>query len=493
MRRTDEHRAEVSSEPDQSEITNDVKSEGRLHRWVERLIFAALLCLIPFTAIPYGSVHVWWEAAFECLIFVLTGVWVIEGLVRGEWRVGLPSMLVPAVVLVVYALLQTVPFRSSGSVWTAISVDPYTTRLFALKLCALLLAGLLLARYTNSARRLRALIFIVLLTALGSAIFGIVRETTQHNQPGFGLPQLMPSAGYAQFINRNHFAYLMEMGLGLTFGMLVGRSEQRSRLLYIATILPLAVALILANSRGGILSMFSQVVFLFLMYGFVASKDETRYSEQGIGAVIHSAAGKFSLRVVLIVCLLGALVAGVVWIGGEPLTKRLETIKSEVANEDEEAGEGSRRMLIWRATVKIFKDHPFTGIGFGGYWVAITEYYDVPGQKRPYQAHNDYLELLVSGGLIGLGIGIWFLVATIRRVRKTFQSRNSFRRAAALGALIGLFGVAVHSIVDFGLHITINALIFVTLLVIATCEIRLDEDKEELVSNRTRHRRVRTP
>jgi hypothetical protein len=40
-----------------------------------------------------------------------------------------------------------------------------------------------------------------------------------------------------------------------------------------------------------------------------------------------------------------------------------------------------------------------------------------------------------------------------------------------MGALIGIFGVAVHSLVDFGLHVTINALVLTALVVIATARV----------------------
>jgi hypothetical protein len=55
------------------------------------------------------------------------------------------------------------------------------------------------------------------------------------------------------------------------------------------------------------------------------------------------------------------------------------------------------------------------------------------------------------------------------------RSSDPFRRSACLGALVGLFGVAVHSLVDFGLHITANALIFTSLVVIATVNGRVEE------------------
>jgi O-antigen ligase len=238
--------------------------------------------------------------------------------------------------------------------------------------------------------------------------------------------------------------------------------------------------------------MFSQVMFLLLMIGaFGAGKGHTE-DDSGFGRMIRILSSKLPVRVVLILALLGAMVVGVLWIGGEPLTKRLETIQTEVSNEDADTGEGGRRMQIWKASWKIFKDHPFTGIGFGGYWVAITEYYDVPGQKRPYQAHNDYLEVLVSGGVIGVTLGLWFLIALLKKIRETFRTKDAFRRAACLGALTGLFGVAVHSLVDFGLHITINALIAVALIVIATMDDRVDESIEPVTPGRHRRRKTQT-
>ena len=54
------------------------------------------------------------------------------------------------------------------------------------------------------------------------------------------------------------------------------------------------------------------------------------------------------------------------------------------------------------------------------------------------------------------------------RTRENLAARNRFRRAACLGAAIGIAGVAVHSLVDFGLHTIVNALVFTTLIVIAT-------------------------
>jgi O-antigen ligase len=116
----------------------------------------------------------------------------------------------------------------------------------------------------------------------------------------------------------------------------------------------------------------------------------------------------------------------------------------------------------------MFVAHPMLGVGMGAYWVAVPGFHDAAGIMKPQEAHNDYLELLASGGLAGLAIGLWFAVVVFRRVRGNLKSVNLFRRAACFGATIGIVGVAVHSLLDFGLHMIANALLFTTLIVIAT-------------------------
>ena len=47
-----------------------------------------------------------------------------------------------------------------------------------------------------------------------------------NSKPALCLPLLKPNQGFAQFINKNHFAYLMEMAFGLGIGLLIGERAQ---------------------------------------------------------------------------------------------------------------------------------------------------------------------------------------------------------------------------------------------------------------------------
>jgi O-antigen ligase len=116
----------------------------------------------------------------------------------------------------------------------------------------------------------------------------------------------------------------------------------------------------------------------------------------------------------------------------------------------------------------MFAAHPILGVGLGGYWIGITAHHEASGLMTPQEAHNDYLELLSSAGVIGFAIGIWFAIAVVRMMRKNLAADTGFARAVRFGAVLGLTGVAAHSLVDFGLHIMINAVVFVTLIMLGT-------------------------
>ncbi|HEX9544792.1 MAG TPA: O-antigen ligase family protein, partial [Pyrinomonadaceae bacterium] len=351
-------------------------------------------------------------------------------------------------------------------------VDPYETRFFALQLAALVLCGLFLFRYVSSERRLRIVINLIIGLAVASAVFGVVRQTTQHSI-GFGLPLLKLEQGYGQFINRNHFAFLMEMALGLTLGLILGGGVKRDQVLvYLAGLIPIWTALVVCGSRGGVIAMLAEVIVAaFLVSGFLQNRQATE-STSRLLMILRSA----PVRIFLFVILVCGVVFGTLYLGGDQLASRIEQSRTELSADGDELRLGVSRNQTWALTLKMFAAHPVLGVGMGAYWVGVPAFHDASGTLTPQEAHNDYLELLASGGILGLGIGVWFLVAVVKKAKANLGSANPLRRAACLGASIGIAGVAVHSLVDFGLHVIVNALVFTTLIVIATSEQPWDKE-----------------
>ena len=452
-------------------VTNVAVRRGNVARILNRIVFGSLLCLLVFAAIPYGTSQAWWKSLFVCVVFTLAIFWLVEGYLSDSWFGESWSLTLPLWLLAIFSFIQTIPFRSqAGNIAgislptrTAISADPYQTRFFALELMALIITGVLFSRFASSERRMRLTINVIIAVAVGTAIFGIVRQTA-HPSVLFGLPFLPADLGYGQFINRNHFAFLMEMGLGLILGLLLGGGVKRDKaLIYFAALLPLWIALVLCGSRGGLVAMLAQVVTAALLFGVVARRS-SRDSQSRLSRVANSLPVKAALIIVLV---LGVGV-GTIWLGGDRLAIRIDQSREQLTSDVDALRYGVSRQEIWKASWKLFTAHPVLGVGMGAYWAAIPSVHDASGSMIPREAHNDYLELLASGGLIATALAIWFVFEVLRRTRRNLYSQHRFRRAACYGAAVGMTGVAVHSLLDFGLHMLANALVFTTLIVIAT-------------------------
>jgi O-antigen ligase len=442
----------------------------RVASLLNRIIFLSLLITIALAAIPYGTVEPWWISVFNTLIFLLATLAVIETLITKDWRIGGLPLGAPLLALTLFIALQSVPLFSRNGLRVSLSADPYGSRLFAIRLFALIVAGALLVRYTNSRTRLRALVYSLIALAVGCALFGILRKNVQQS-PGFFLPYLNPDErGFAQFINKNHFAFLMEMSLGLTLGLMLGEAGRHRRTLLLLPVTAILwVALIYSNSRGGIVASLCQLLFI----GFFLDPVR-RLTKERARTTWHrfqNLAGGLAVRIFLVVCLVALFAYGVGWVGGEPVVNNFQLAAEDFTQQATYANSNTSRKEMWSTTWRLIKDHPLAGVGFAGYWIGITKYHNASGEVTPQQAHNDYLELLASGGVIGAGLVLWFVVAFLRKSREGLRAPDPYCRAACLGALTGIFGVAFHSFVDFGLHITINALVFTTLIVIASVNI----------------------
>lgn len=456
----------------------------RFGKLLDSIVFVCLLGLTILSVIPYGLVDAWWEAAFECAVFAITAIWIFELVFLGVPRVRNLFILLPLILITAYAFAQTVELPVSWlpsgigrlTAQHTLSIDRYQTYLTARKTLALTLFFGLLLLHTSTPKRLRWLIRAVIGLGLASALFGILRQFLQSpdSPAGFVLPFLFYGMGYGQFLSPNPFAYLMEMPFGLLAGMILAGGVRRDRVLvYLAVIIPVWTALVLSNSRGGIVSLTIQsILLLFVSLNWYSARQLSR--KDGMQHKWFTfLRGSLLVRFLFVVLMVGALFAGVFWMGGENLASKLHNEES-TRNID-----GSTRKEIWRSSWELVKHNPWTGVGFGAYFLAIPEYQIGSGRLKLEQAHNDYLDLAANGGVVAVGLAGWFVVLIIWRARSSLRSRDAYRRAACLGALAGIVGVAVHSVVDFGLQLTGVAVVFAALIVIAVADNRVESKSSD--------------
>jgi O-antigen ligase len=429
-----------------------------------------LIGLLIFVPIPYGSVEPWSIAVFECWAFSLALLWCVHAIVSGGWFEGDLRLFLPLIAVVAFATIQSFTWSQTKlagvNVFNALSADPFETWAFALRLSALTIAALLAVRFTDSTLRLNILVYTIIVVAMLSAGFGIVRIAIQHRD-GFLLESLHWGGGFAQFINRNHFAFLAEPAIGLLSAMILFRRNIGHRkLIYVSALILLWAALIMSRSRGGLLAGAAQITTAALWFSYLKWT-----STQRVGRVGQTRLA--GVAVLVVIAIISLVVGTTIWLGGDQLSTGVDTAATEL-NSRTQDHESARRRDIWRATLRMARAHPFAGAGFGAYWAEIPKFHDGSGILTPQQAHNDYLEVLASGGVIGVGLLGWFVVALAQTSRRALRTFEGAQRVFAIGALIGIVGVGIHSLVDFGLHMTGNALVFVMLLAVLSLK-RIDE------------------
>jgi O-antigen ligase len=443
-----------------------------------RVGFFCILMLVAITATPFGMANPLWEVILTCSIFLLAALKITGEILHGKGGWGEYKMVfAPFLCLLIFSFIQTIQLKTGNrdlaglerNNWWALSFDPSETRRFAFKLLAFMLFGYLILRYTNSQRRLLMLAHFTLCLGVASALLGIAQQAI-----GKGPEWLFPYVGYerayGQFGNRNHFAFLMEMTLGLGLGLIARRGEHRKYLgPYLAAVTIICLGLILTSSRGGVSSMLGMflVAAVALLIGLPARETQDKGGER-------AARRKGKVRIggaVMLGVSLALIFLAVVWIGGDRLADRFERTGSDLTEQEGAANPKEARSKIWSATLKMIEARPLLGVGFGGYATAIPKYHEDTGELIPYEAHNEYLELQASGGVIGSILFFWFIAELFKRARSALRSSRSFSRAATFGALVGLFGVALHSLVDSGLHITLNILVFVILIMLVVVKI----------------------
>jgi O-antigen ligase len=449
------------------------------HTIASRFLFLTLCIAIVLSALAYGTVHNWALALFAIGGLGIVFLWIVDGWRLGKLRLSKNVLQLPLLGMVLLGLFQLLPLRNANNagVLTAsavrtLSLDQNATRLVLIEVTALLIYFAAVLVFVDTPRRLRTIVRTIAIFGFVLAIFGLTQSFTSPNKV-YWVRELAQSTAFGPFINRHHFAGYMELTLAIPLGLLFsGAVEGEKKLLYIFAVGMMGVALIMTYSRGGIISLIAEVLFLVAIEGFRRRHRhrETEHKRSRVRSGIVRAALAFALVV--------GILAGTVLLGGEGALSRFV---GTVNTDDPTTG----RAHFWNVTLDIIHAHPFIGTGLGAFGAVYTRYDSHNGLMRLEQAHNDYLQTLSDGGVIGAALGLFFIIALFWMGFVRRESSDPFRRGVAVGALAGCFAVLVHSFFDFTLHTTSNALLFLVLAALATINGRV----EHATTHRRRSRR----
>lgn len=199
----------------------------------------------------------------------------------------------------------------------------------------------------------------------------------------------------------------------------------------------LAFVILLSPKRTGILKILDFLAPVVLGLALVFS-----YARSGwLGAVLgvltfgFFRGRKFFLRVILGVLLLLLIIYII-----EPTS--WDRIKEISLSKDQAQ---STRIRLWQTSINMIKDKPIWGIGLGNFGKLFDKYKAEGTYDTICHPHNDYLNVAVNSGLLGLlaYLSIWtvFLYSTIKKIMK--RKENDFGYTMQVGGVIAIFAFLV--------------------------------------------------
>jgi O-antigen ligase len=447
-----------------------------------RFIILMLCLAVVTTTLAFGTVHGWSLAAFHLSAGVVFVLWMMDAVRTGALRVSRNLLQLPLVGLFVVGVLQLLPLWSAPAPGAggALSFDPNATRVALTQIAALTIYFAAALAFVDSPRRLRLVTRLVIIFGFVLAVYGLMQHFV-NPQTIFWVREPKQAQPFGPYINRHHFAGYMELTMAVPLGLLFAGAVAKERmLLYGFASGIMAIALVMTNSRGGVVSMVCEITFVALVAATALRRRRSADGEDR-GSRTRAALVRLGLGFALIF----AVVLGALYFGGEEALSRLV---GTVNSDDPTTG----RAHFWSGTVDIIKDHPLLGAGLGAFSAAYPLYDTSNGGYRLEQAHNDYLQIFSDAGVVGGLLGLAFVAVLFWTALRRMQSHDRFRRGVALGALSGCAGVLVHSFFDFTLHTTANALMFLVLAALATVNGRVEEEPESGKGQRRRKRRRNT-
>lgn len=123
-----------------------------------------------------------------------------------------------------------------------------------------------------------------------------------------------------------------------------------------------------------------------------------------------------------------------------------------------------RVQLFWDS-LHIVSDNPLWGTGPGTFVFVHPRYQGNLFGYKAILAHDDYLNCAADYGLVGFGIVMFFFWAVILKLFRRLRSEARWQDRVVVATATGAwFALAIHSFVDFNLHIPANAFMFFALI-----------------------------
>lgn len=430
-----------------------------------------LILGIALAVLAFGGTE---PASFAVVEVLFFGAAVLHIACGGRWSKCIsPVSFLVCCGLVAVVLVQLCPLPVSwigrwaagtadfrGARYSLLTIESYSTRTHLLILLTCLVGFLLAQIVAQDRKGMRRLTRFFIALGLFEAFYGLVQYLAGWQRIFLYTKKYDLEEATGTYINRNHYAGLLEMilpfslalaiyefrrlrrgypGSAMSLTSLVSRGGLQKLILYLFTAVVLFTALVFSRSRMGILAACASILVMFFL------------------TAVSRRQAKASLLLSAVFALLAGALA--IWIGPGPIAERFENVSQEYSQYERS------RLSIWRGTGLLIRQHPFLGTGLGTFPIAYTKVQSTFLGEFVNHAHNDYLELASDLGLpAALTVFASLVYLFVRAVRSFLASERGLERAVALGCVGSMLAILLHGLTDFNLCIPANELLFSVIL-----------------------------
>lgn len=460
---------------------------------MQRFLFIFFCMIIIWTPIPLGSHRIWSAALLEFLVAMLFVIWLItlksplpKALTHNKTIIALFA-LIP-----LWSALQLIPLPPDiitlisphhqnyiiANQWQPLSLETGATLYKLQKSIAYSLFFILALGLINTPERVNTIAQLIVINGVLQAVYGVlvVLGGPAFDVLGIGAAanrERITSAG-GTFVNRNNFAGYLEMSIAVGIGLLIAqilinkdkfagfRASMRNFLITMLSgkarlrvfLALMVVALVLSHSRGG---------------------NSAFYASLGICAVIGLWLYRKHQKSKSLALLFGSLIAIDVlilssWFGLDTLAQRLETTETQQ----------EERTFVFQNSFNLVQDFWLTGSGSGSFYSIFPNYRDNQSLYFYDFAHNDYLQLWIEYGLIGLSFfGLIVLLSFIKAIKAQQQRHTAILKGMGFAAMMAIISLMIHATTEFNFHIPANALLFTLICAIACISAEMENQEHE--------------
>jgi len=422
--------------------------------WDERCqqgIFGLVLTILVFTALAFAGVGAWFLVVQALTVGVLA-LWGVRLWVSPKPQFLCPPIIWPVLAFALYAIGR----------YLTCDIE-YIGRQELLQVLVYTFLFLAILNNTCHQDMVLTLSFTLIAVAMAASSYAVAQYLT-HSTHIWWVYSTEPGRASGTIFSADHFCGFLEMLLPLVIALiLVGRIQPLTRVLLGYCFVAMLAGVAVTFSRGGWIAV---TVGLLVVLGLLLGQRHHR---------------KFAALTLL---LLGGGIAAAIaaWLSRTTsftnhLVSPQGTVNTDVYT----------RLEVWAAARRMWLDHFWWGVGPAHFNEYFNEYRPPDLQMRVGWVHSDYLNVLTDWGLVGgllvltalvlLAVGIVRTWPRVRRAEGDFGRGLSNRFACFLGLLGGLVAMAVHSLVDFNLHVPADALLALTLLALLTSNLRFATER----------------